>query len=100
LQGATPKLKAFYEKARNEGIEVFAVCTTGDREAWTKYIDDNKLTWINGWDPDRASHFDYYYNVQTTPLVYILDRNKTIIAKKLSVEDIPSFINNYRKFAR
>ena len=97
---ATPKLKAYYEKARNEGIEVFAICTTSDREKWAKYIEENKLLWINGWDPDRASHFDYYYNVQTTPMIYILNRNKTIIAKKLSVEDIPSFINNYRKFAR
>jgi thiol-disulfide isomerase/thioredoxin len=97
---ATPKLKAYYEKARNEGIEVFSVCTTGEKKAWTKYIEDNKLTWINGWDPDRASHFDYYYNVQTTPMIYILNRDKTIIAKKLSVDDIPSFIDSYRKFAR
>jgi thiol-disulfide isomerase/thioredoxin len=95
---ATPKLKAYYEKAKNEGIEVFAVCTTSDKPAWTKYIEENGLTWINGWDPDRSSHFDYFYNVQTTPMVYILDRNKKIIAKKLAVEDIQSFIENYRKY--
>ena len=94
----TPKLKAYYEKAKNEGIEVFAVCTTADKEKWTKYIEDNKLTWINGWDPERSSHFDYYYNVQSTPMVYILDRNKKIIAKKLAVENIGSFIDNYRKY--
>lgn len=95
---ATPKLKAYYEKAKNDNIEVFAVCTTSDKPAWTKYIEENKITWINGWDPDRNSHFDYYYNVQSTPMVYILDRNKKIIAKKLSVEDIDGFINNYRKY--
>jgi len=95
---STPKLKAYYDKAKNENIEVFAVCTTADKAAWTKYIEDNKLTWINGWDPERASHFDYYYNVQSTPMVYILDRNKKIIAKKLAVEDIGSYIENYRKY--
>jgi thiol-disulfide isomerase/thioredoxin len=95
---ATPKLKAFYEKAKNDNIEVFAVCTTSDKPKWTQYIEENKLTWINGWDPERKSHFDYYYNVQSTPMVYILDRNKKIIAKKLAVEDIESYINNYRKF--
>jgi thiol-disulfide isomerase/thioredoxin len=95
---ATPKLKSYYEKARNEGIEVFAVCTTSDKPAWTKYIEENGLTWINGWDPDRSSHFDYFYNVQSTPMVYILDKNKKIIAKKLSIEDIQSFIENYRKY--
>jgi thiol-disulfide isomerase/thioredoxin len=97
---STPKLKAYYEKAKNENIEVFAVCTTADKAKWTKYIEDNKLTWINGWDPQRSSHFDFYYNVQSTPLVYILDRNKKIIAKKLAVEDIASYIDNYRKLPR
>jgi thiol-disulfide isomerase/thioredoxin len=99
-QVATPKLKEYYEKAKNESIEVFAVCTTADKPKWTKYIEDNKLTWINGWDPERNSHFDAYYNVQSTPLVYILDRNKKIIAKKISVEDIGSFIENYRKYGK
>ncbi len=95
---ATPKLKAYYEKARNQGVEVFAVCTTADKSKWTKYIQDNNLTWINGWDPERNSHYDLYYNVQSTPTIYILDRNKKIIAKKLSVEDIGPFIDNYRKY--
>ncbi|MEI8224851.1 MAG: thioredoxin-like domain-containing protein [Bacteroidota bacterium] len=95
---ATPKLKAYYEKVKNDNIEIFAVCTSADKPKWTKYIEDNKLTWINGWDPERRSRFDYYYNIQSTPMVYILDKNKKIIAKKLAVEDIASFIDNYRKF--
>jgi thiol-disulfide isomerase/thioredoxin len=95
---ATPKLKTFYEKAKDDNIEVFAVCTTSDKEKWSKYIADNQITWINGWDPKRSSHFDYYYNVQSTPMVYILDRDKKIIAKKLAVENIGSFIENYRKY--
>lgn len=94
----TPKLKAYYEKVKDDNIEIFAVCTTADKPKWTKYIEDNKLTWINGWDPERSSRFDYYYNIQSTPMVYILDKNKKIIAKKLAVEDIASFIDNYRKF--
>lgn len=97
---ATPKLKAYYDKPRDYTMEVFAVCTTAEKAKWTKYIEDNKLTWINGWDPDRSSHFDYYYNVQSTPLVYILDKNKKIIAKKISVEEIGPFIENYRKYFR
>ncbi len=95
---ATPKLKAYYDKSKDYSLEVFTVCTTTDKAKWTKYIEDNKLTWINGWDPQRSSHFDFYYNVQSTPTVYILDKNKKIIAKKLSVEEIGPFIDNYRKF--
>jgi thiol-disulfide isomerase/thioredoxin len=99
-QTETPVLKEYYDKVKNTGIEVFAICTQSDKAAWEKYIAENKLLWINGWDPDRLTHFDYYYNVQSTPLVYILDKDKRIIAKKLAVEDIGSFIENYRKYNR
>jgi thiol-disulfide isomerase/thioredoxin len=97
-QEATPKLKAYYDKAKNEGVEVFAVCTTSDKGKWEKYIRDNNLIWINGWDPKRVTNYDYYYNVQSTPIIYVLDKNKVIIAKKLPVESIGSFIENWRKF--
>jgi peroxiredoxin len=99
-QEATPKLKAYYDKAKNQGIEVFAVCTQRDRVKWEKYIQDNGLNWINGWDPDRVTRYDYYYNVMATPSVYILNKDKIIIAKKLPVEAIGSFIDNYRKYNR
>jgi thiol-disulfide isomerase/thioredoxin len=97
---ATPKLKNYYDKARADGVEVFAVCTTADKTAWSKYIAEHNLDWINGWDPQRLSHFDYFYNVQSTPTIYILDKNKKIIAKRLSVDDIPLFLDNYRKYYR
>jgi thiol-disulfide isomerase/thioredoxin len=80
-QEATPKLKAYYDKPKDYSLEIFAVCTTADKEKWTKYIEDNKLTWINGWDPKRISHFDFYYNVQSTPTIYVLDKNKKIITE-------------------
>lgn len=94
----TPKLRDFYEQSKEKGIEVFAICTIDDKELWSEYIENYELRWINGWDPERLTHFDFYYNVQATPMIYILDRDKTIIAKKISVDDISSFIDNYRKY--
>jgi peroxiredoxin len=95
---STPKLKAYYDKVKDQGIEVFSVCTTGEKTKWQKYIADHKLDWINGWDPERRTNFGYYYNVEATPLIYILDRDKKIIAKKIGVDDIGPFIENYRNY--
>ncbi len=95
---ATPILKEYYDKNKASGIEVFAVCTQQDKEKWEKYIVEHNLDWINGWDPQRLSRFDYLYNVDSTPLVYILDRDKKIIAKRLATTDIASFIEAYRKY--
>ncbi len=96
---ATPLLRDYYNDNRDKGIEVFAVCTHHEREKWEKYIVDNGLNWINGWDPERLSRFDHFYNVDSTPLIYILDRQKKIIAKRLAAEDVSSFIEAYRKYA-
>ena len=96
---ATPLLRDYYNANRDKGIEVFAVCTHHEREKWEKYIVDNGLNWINGWDPERLSRFDYFYNVDSTPLIYILDRQKKIIAKRLAAEDVSSFIEAYRKYS-
>jgi len=95
---ATPMLKDYYEKHRADGIEIFAVCTQQDQEKWEKYIVDNGLGWVNGWDPQRLSRSDYLYNVESTPLIYILDKDKKIIAKRLAAGDVASFIDAYRKF--
>lgn len=95
---AVPKLRDFYEKYKDKGVEVFAVCTQPDKDKWEKYIQENKLNWINGWDPARLTRYDYYYNITSTPIIYILDRDKKIIAKKLPVESVESFINDYRRY--
>lgn len=95
---ATPKLKEYYDRSKDLGVEVFSVCTGSDKAKWQKYIEDNKLDWINGWDPDRRTNFGFFYNVESTPLIYILDREKKIIAKKIGVDDVGPFIENYRKY--
>ena len=95
---ATPLLRDFYDANKDKGVQVFAVCTRQDREKWENYIVEKGLSWINGWDPQRLSRFDYYYNVESTPLIYVLDRDKKIIAKRLAAEDIPAFIESYRKY--
>lgn len=93
----TPKLKELYAKNRDKGIEVFAICTQNDKEEWAEYIAENSLEWINGWDPMRTTRYDLYYNVRATPLLYILNKDKEIIAKKLPVENIEDFINTYKR---
>lgn len=97
---STPVLKKYFDENRDKGIAVFAVCTQPDKEKWEKYIIENKLQWINGWDPARLTRFDLLYNVDSTPILYILDRDKKIIAKRLPVEKVSFFIDSYRQYIR
>ncbi|MDX2444900.1 MAG: redoxin domain-containing protein [Bacteroidales bacterium] len=90
---ATPKLYEIYQKYQNKGMEVLAVYTQQDKEEWENYINETGYDWINAWDPDQQTYFRYYYDVYTTPTLYVLDRNKTIVAKRIDMESLEQMMN-------
>lgn len=95
----TPKVKEFYDKFKEElDVEIYAVCTNKDeQEAWRKYIIDNNLDWINVEDPEQKTAYKYLYDIYSTPVIYLLDKDKKIIAKRLGAEDLENFIRHHKK---
>lgn len=94
-----PKLCHYYDSVKTKGlsIEVFAVGIESDIELWKKFIRDNKLDWINVSDLYNQTNFRSYYDIYSTPVMYLLDDKKHIIAKRLDTEKIRSFIENAEK---
>ncbi|HOK60663.1 thioredoxin-like domain-containing protein [Tenuifilum sp.] len=93
----TPELKKVYEKYKGKGFEVFAVYTQGDQPKWMEYIKANELTWINVWDPTFSSNFRNLYDIYATPVIYVLDKNKKILAKRISVETLEKILEEELK---
>jgi thiol-disulfide isomerase/thioredoxin len=90
---SAPKLKKFVEDYKGKGVEVVAVATAQTPEEWKKFIREFKLgKAINGYDYTAKTNYQKQYDVWTTPTVYILDKNKKILARKLPVEQIEDFI--------
>ena len=93
-----PKLYEYYKTVRDSGVVVFAVYTQHDKEEWQKFIEEKQLTdWINVWDRYNFTNFRNLYDIYSTPVIYILDKNKKIIAKRIGVEQIEKFIQHHRK---
>ena len=90
----TPILFDTYLKFRNKGIEVLAVCVTTDVQRWKEFIENDNWDWINGADPYFNSNFRSDYQVLTTPLLYVLDKNKEILASNLTVDDLEKFLKS------
>lgn len=92
----TPIVKEFYEKFKDKGVRIFAVCVKFRDEVadcW-KYIDENGIgDWIHTVDPYLASRYYTLYNVKTTPQVYILDKDKKILSKNISGEQLEEVMN-------
>ncbi len=90
----TPKLKELYNRMQKKGVEIFAVNTESEREKWLGYVDENNLTWINVNDPYNRSGFRDKYDIWATPLIFLLDKDKKILAKKITVEQAEEIINH------
>ncbi len=99
-----PKVDSILQsKWKNEGVEVYGVKVDGTREEWLKFIQDKHLT---GWKHvyqlsvkqeeevrEKRAGFRQLYDVYQTPLLYLLDKDKRIIAKKLSYLQIDEVID-------
>lgn len=94
---ATPRLVDLYDRSRDAyDLEVYAVYTGNSGRGMEQYINDNKISWINvdGRINPFGDEYSRLYNVQYTPTIYLLDREKRIIAKQIPVEMLEKFITN------
>jgi thiol-disulfide isomerase/thioredoxin len=91
-----PKLSHYYDSVKTKGIslEVFSVGIESDIDLWKKFIIDNKLKWVNVSDLYNNTNFRNYYDIYSTPVLYLLDEQKRIIAKRLDTDKVSEFINH------
>lgn len=90
---AMPKIWDIYNEFTRDEFEVFAVYTQQDKEEWVKYIHDKGFEdWINVWDQYNITNFRFFYNVYSTPTLYLLDENKKIIAKRIGYETLKNIL--------
>ncbi len=87
-----PKVKAFYEKAKNKGLQVYAINTAVEEQKWKDYVKENKLDWINVADLKTQNNFRHEFDILTTPQIFILDKNKKILAKKIDEETMEKIL--------
>jgi peroxiredoxin len=96
----TPKLVTLYnQKKKTLNFEVFAVSTDTTMKEMKDFIRDFNTPWItvNGPRSFIKEHFSKLYYADLTPTVYVLDEKKKIIARRIDVEQIDDFIENYEK---
>jgi thiol-disulfide isomerase/thioredoxin len=91
-----PDMVKFYDDFKPKGVEVFAVCTKtykGEAECIKTIEEKDMKRWLNVIDPYYRSRYKLVYNVKSTPVIYILDENKMIIAKRIGADQIATFMD-------
>jgi len=99
-----PKIKNDVDSLTSVGydIKTFAVATEFDKEEWQKFINDQKTgDWINVADinhdeegnPVASSDWRDKYDIYSTPVIYLLDQEKKIIAKRITHKQIVEIVS-------
>lgn len=96
---AIPEVKKYIDANKGKGVEILAVPTSNaSPDAWKKLVREFKIyNWINGYDYDFRTDFRHQYDVFTTPTVYVLGKDKKIIARGVPAEQVGDFIDFYKR---
>ncbi|MBP3254144.1 MAG: redoxin domain-containing protein [Bacteroidales bacterium] len=84
-----PKLSEFYNQYKDVyGFEVFAVHTEGEIEKMQEFAKQHDIKWIN--TNGLYANYDWreYFDIEKTPVIYILDSQDVIKAKNISVSSL------------
>jgi hypothetical protein len=99
-----PKLDSIYQaKWKYEGVQIYGVMVDGGQDNWLNFIRAHNLgDWINVYQT-TAQHdavvasgrpdYRQLYDVYQTPVLYLLDKEKRIVAKKLTYQQVDEVIN-------
>lgn len=86
-----PKFIEFQERWKDRGVKVFAICTKHKdkiNDCWEYVHEKDMHGFINGADEFHRSRFKLKYNVQNTPKVFILDKDREILMKNIGAEQM------------
>jgi thiol-disulfide isomerase/thioredoxin len=94
---ATPILYDVYSRLKDKGVKVVsvhAINTIEGKELWVDFVNSHEMyDWINCWSP-YSNEFRKAYNLQSYPQLFILDRDKKIVAKRVTPEQAEQIIDN------
>lgn len=89
----TPKLAAFMKK--HPHINLITACATPDEDKWKEKLKLFKLSGTHVIDPELKANYIYTYNLFSTPEIFVIDKDKKILAKYLSdTKELEEFLKD------
>ncbi len=94
-----PGLKSIYDHQKAKRFEVVAVSLDTSRSSWLDFLKSEKLNWINLCDFQgfRGKPADDY-NIYATPTMFLLDREKKILAKPISMRELEQVLREQQLY--
>ncbi len=94
-----PRIDSIYRASwKNKNVRIYAVMSETDVPGWKKYINEHQLLgWTHVYQSAEMTKantamqrpsFRQLYDVTQTPTLYLLDKDKRIVGKKLTLEQM------------
>lgn len=78
-----------YPKYKDRGVRFVTMNIFPEKTGWQNFVEELKIgDWYNLADPKHKSQYWIYYDTTAVPSVYLLDKDKKIIAKKIDEENL------------
>ncbi len=88
----TPKLNNIYDDLQVMNIHLIGINIDNNKTIWENFTDTHNLKFTNLWNPNQNPNLLYAYGTHKTPRLYILDADKKIIAKDISINRLLDYI--------
>lgn len=96
-QTEVPKLHENLKKLEGKiDVKVYAVQTKEELfDKWKEFMVQKKLGgWTNVFDPIHLNNLKERFDIYSTPVIYILDKDKRIKAKRLDADQVINMLEN------
>ena len=78
-----PTIKSIAETYRDQGLEVVGISLDRDEQALRDFVKEEKLSYVQVFDEDKARTIAKSYGVWGIPSVFLVDKNGVINAMRL-----------------
>jgi hypothetical protein len=96
-----PNLYQVFLDFKPKGLAVLAINTDTETEYWRKFVTQQHWEWTDVSDVKTMEQLDKQYAVSNLPLIYVLDKDKKILAKRLRPADLGGVLqSNFDKIGK
>ncbi|MDB5200422.1 MAG: alkyl hydroperoxide reductase/Thiol specific antioxidant/Mal allergen [Chitinophagaceae bacterium] len=103
-----PRLDSLYHaKWKQQGVKIYGVLSENEKTKWIEFIKENNLKdWVHVYQADETKKaiadaklpgYKQLYDITQTPTLYLLDKEKRIIAKKLTLQQMDDVLQTKLK---
>ncbi|MBK8425455.1 MAG: redoxin domain-containing protein [Lewinellaceae bacterium] len=95
-QKEAPEIERLSQKWKSRGVEFYGIAISTNDAEWKAFVKKVGFTFTNVYDPTNRAIYAKYF-VDITPELYVLNKDRTIVAKNLKSEQLETIFERELK---